>query len=108
MASQLGGDQYAGHLALLWNGTHLAPSAAQVGMLVGRVGMVAKDIQTNDNRFFSMSPAHQASVVAWACEALEELQGMHLKCSAFIASYARSILESRRATPRGPQRRSST
>jgi hypothetical protein len=95
IATQLGGDQYAAHLSLLWDGTPSAASAHAVGLEIGTVGMVAKDLRTSDFRLTSLADADRLQVVRSALVQLDSLEARKLGCGALMSTYARPVLQQR-------------
>jgi hypothetical protein len=97
IVDQIGGQQYAAYLHILWDGTKLSPEASEVAERIGRVGMVTKDALSHDRRFNDLAPAEKVRLEDWAREALTNLQRLNLSCGEFLARYAQPIL----APPQG-------
>ena len=80
VAEGIAGQQWAAYLRLLWSGTALAERAAAAGRGLGVAAHVAEDVRSEDARFFSMPPAHQQEVLAWAREAADGVRRWELRC----------------------------
>ncbi len=78
VAEGIAGQQWAAYLRLLWADTALEARAA-AGLGLGVAAHVAEDVRSQDARFFSMPPAHQREVVAWAREAVDGVRRLELR-----------------------------
>lgn len=76
----ISGQQWAGYMRLLWEGTPLAERALELGRCMGVVGHVAEDVRSRDRRLYSLPEEEQRQVVAWALEAAAVLRGSGLGC----------------------------
>lgn len=80
VAEGIAGKQWSVYLQILWHGTRLARSAPAIGMSLGIAAHVAKDIESDDARFFSLSSADKRKIVSWATDAVQTLRARRLRC----------------------------
>ncbi len=92
IADEIGGDQYGAYLGLLWDGTALASSGAELARLIGRAGMVAKDLRSRDPRVLSIPSQARSEVTTWAIGALTTLEAGNLQCARLLSRFARPVL----------------
>ena len=89
----MGGQQYASHLQVLWDGSAVAGNARSVGSALGNAGFVAEDRRSSDPRYTSLAPDERRALTAWAREELERASAIELPSIAATARYIRPLLE---------------
>lgn len=80
VAEGIAGHQWSAYLTILWSETALDTYAATVGMKAGIAAHVAKDIQSRDARYTTLSKGEKVEIVSWAIAAMQMLQAQHLVC----------------------------
>ena len=80
VAEGIAGHQWSAYLTILWSETALDTYAATVGMKAGIAAHVAKDIQTRDARYTTLTESEKLEIVGWAIAATQMLRAQHLVC----------------------------
>lgn len=74
----IAGRQWAAYLKLLWTGTPLASRADRIARALGRVGLLAGDIRTGDERYTQLAVADRHVVVEQALAGVGDLEAEQL------------------------------
>lgn len=89
----ISGQQWAGYLRLLWEGTPLAARGLELGRCLGVVAHVAEDVRSRDRRLYSLPAQEQQQVVEWAREAAAVLRGSGLRCMQAVLPTVEPLLQ---------------
>ena len=81
----IAGRQWAAYLQVMWAGTPMEDRATEVALDIGRVGLLAGDITSEDARFVTLSPMERRSVLEEALAGVRALESVG-------ANVARSVV----------------
>ena len=81
----IAGRQWAAYLQVMWAGTPMEDRATEVALDIGRVGLLAGDITSEDPRFVTLSPMERRSVLEEALAGVRALESVG-------ANVARSVV----------------
>ncbi len=99
VAEGLAGQQWAAYLGLLFAGTSLEDTAAQLGHRVGVAAYVSEDVRTGDARFYTLTDAEQRDVLRWAETLVAPLEA---NARGWVSAVLGPVLATLRAWPHAP------
>lgn len=74
VADLIAGDQYIAYLRVLWDGTLLEDRAENIGLRMGRIGILLTDLDSEDRRFFGLEQQERRLVLSSIRRALRDLE----------------------------------
>lgn len=92
VAEAVSGRQYVAFLSMLWAGTPLAAQAAGVGLELGTLSRILKDVTENKDRFFTLNAHERRAVLDWAHELLELGRARDLSCARLVVASLEPVL----------------
>lgn len=89
----IAGRQWAAYLRLLWSDTELESLAVDAALTMARFALLAGDIETEDDRYRSLSPGDKRIVLLGALAAIEHALSLRLTFMDEIVEVARPVVE---------------
>ena len=94
VAEEIAARQWSVYLQILWHGTGWAADASKIGMTIGVAVHTARDIESSDRRYETLSPGEKVDVVGWALRSSKTLHSYSLRCvDALLRGVERTLQE---------------
>ena len=82
----IAGRQWAAYLRVMWAGTPMEHLSTEVAVNIGRVGLLAGDISTEDPRFATLPPLDRQSVLEEALIGVRALESVGARLTAAVVA----------------------
>ncbi len=93
----IAGRQWAAYLRIMWAGTPMESLSAEVALAIGRVGLLAGDITSEDPRFVTLPPSDQRVAITEALAELRALESVGTRVAQSVVDECEPIITARLA-----------
>src|SRR5215204_4464174 len=88
----IAGRQWAAYLRVMWAGTPMEHLSTEVAVIIGRVGLLAGDISTEDRRFATLPPPDRQSVLEQALIGVRALESVGARVAEAVVADCAPII----------------
>ena len=88
----IAGRQWAAYLRVMWAGTPMEHLSTEVAVSIGRVGLLAGDISTDDPRFSTLPPLDRRSVLEEALTRVRALESVGARVAQSVVADCEPII----------------